>query len=207
MIAAGNEATVFTGSGPAGLFALFPQAEQIDNLRWAFVNEWMCNMIMTMLVFAVIDPSNFFSEVVLAPWILGAGYSAVIWGFASQSLALNAARAVGGQFACAAVYGTKCFTTYPGYSALSALTTFPGTLVGAMLYTLFLGDTDRVLVNLPPAVKTELGLDLSPQSLRALTRDTLVTGDLTPEKDERTHIETVRRRNPIGGREEATATQ
>lgn len=72
----------------------------------------------------------------------------IIWAFASQSVALNVSlpiskfpkvssltaiigqigRDVGGRFACGVIYGSGCFSTYPGYTALAALTTLPASV-------------------------------------------------------------------------------
>lgn len=57
--------------------------------------------------------------------------------FAADSIALNAARDVGGRLACSAVYGRKC---WPGnYAALSALTNILATSVGASKFQCFFG--------------------------------------------------------------------
>ncbi|KAM0756123.1 hypothetical protein T439DRAFT_351843 [Meredithblackwellia eburnea MCA 4105] len=185
LVAGGKEAAVFTTTGPAGVLALFPQPTQAKDLRYVFVNEFMCNLLLAVVVFCVLDPSNFFIQPALAPWIIGTGYAVIIWGFASQSIALNLARDLGGRLACAAVFDGRCFTHYPKYTALAALTTFPSTLLGAMIQTLFLGDTDRVLVNIPPELKEHHALQGgAPMSLRELTREN--DGEVTDREDKTT---------------------
>lgn len=52
--------------------------------------------------------------------------------------------------ACATVYGTECFTAYPKYTAIAALTNLLATPIGCFIQVVFLSDTARLLVNLPP---------------------------------------------------------
>lgn len=50
----------------------------------------------------------------------GGAYAAIIISFAMNSLALNTARDLGGRMACSVIYGSGCWTTYGGYTALAA---------------------------------------------------------------------------------------
>lgn len=52
--------------------------------------------------------------------------------------------------ACATIYGSQCFTAYPKYTAIAALTNLLATPIGCLIQVLFLSDTARLLVNLPP---------------------------------------------------------
>ncbi|KAL8278097.1 hypothetical protein RQP46_009557 [Phenoliferia psychrophenolica] len=184
LISVGKGAAVFTTSGPAGILALFPGPTQAADLRYVFLNEWMGNVFLCILVFCVVDGSNFFVSPSGAPFVIGAGYAVIIWGFASQSVALNIGRDVGGRMACAVIYGKGCFSVYPGYTALAALTTLPATIFGAWIHTLFLGDTGRILVHLPPGVeKEQFGLEGGePLTLRSITRENVPLSQMGREK-------------------------
>ncbi|KAK4701785.1 hypothetical protein P7C70_g4444, partial [Phenoliferia sp. Uapishka_3] len=190
LVAAGEGAVNFSTNGPASVLALFPQVTQAGDLRYVFLNEFICNVFLAILVFCVIDGSNFLIAPAISPVIIGAGYAVIIWGFASQSIALNIARDVGGRMACGVIYGRGCFTTYPGYTALAALTTLPAS-------TLFLGDTDRVLVNLPPGVDREaLGLQGGePLTMRSLTRERINAEKGSPDVASNESQSFMRRRN------------
>ncbi|GAA6034515.1 hypothetical protein JCM8097_005369 [Rhodosporidiobolus ruineniae] len=184
MMALGAEAEVFSPSGPAGMFALFPQAGQAS--RYLFLNEFMGNVFLSVLVFSVLDPTNSFVAIPAAPFVIGLGYFVIIAGYAVDSVSLNAARDVGGRMACAAIYGSKCYTASSSYTALAALTTFPATLIGAALHTLFLSDNRRAIVNYPAEhaeqvsiVNEQRGFTLP---VRSITRDT-VYRDPSPIKN------------------------
>lgn len=55
--------------------------------------------------------------------------------------------------ACACIYGSECFTAYPKYTAIAALTNLLATPIGCFIQVVFLSDTARLLVNLPPNEK------------------------------------------------------
>ncbi|GJN91312.1 hypothetical protein Rhopal_004331-T1 [Rhodotorula paludigena] len=168
-------AQIFTPQGPAGIFALFPSVGQ--ELRWAFFNEFLGNMFLSIIVFSVLDLCNFFVSLPAAPFVIGFGYLVIIIGFSVNSVALNVARDLGGRFACATIYGHKCFTASPGYTALAALTTFPATLCGALIQTLFLSDTARMIVNAPPAMADQVSIVNEQRGFtspsRAITRESV----------------------------------
>ncbi|GAA6056076.1 hypothetical protein JCM3770_001954 [Rhodotorula araucariae] len=168
-------AQIYSPSGPAGVLALFPGIGQ--ELRWAFLNEFIANLFLSILVFSVLDLCNFFVSIPAAPFAIGFGYFVIIVGFAVNSVSLNAARDVGGRFACAAIYGSKCFTASSGYTALAALTTFPASICGAFIQTIFLSDTARMIVNAPPAFADQVSLANEqrgfPAATRAITRESV----------------------------------
>lgn len=145
----------------------------------------MANIVLSLVVFCVIDPRNPFVGFRTGPLIIGFAYAVVIWAFAAESVALNTARDLGGasspshprriiltrygnagRMACATVYGSKCFTTSVGYTALAALTNIPGILIGGMLHTLFLADNAKPVINAHVTAD-----DASNGSMRELTRD------------------------------------
>lgn len=128
-----------------------------------------------MLVFAVIDSRNPFASFNTAPLLIGLAYAVIIWSFALEGVALNTARDLGGRFACGVIYGSKCFTTNKSYVALAALTNIPATFTGGLIYTLFLSDNKRPVVNHPPNHASDMSTRVltheQDANLRALTRD------------------------------------
>jgi hypothetical protein len=87
------------------MFALFPQAGQL--LRYAFANEFVCNVFLAILVFSCLDPTNSFVSIAGAPFVIGLGYFVIVAGFAVDSVSLNAGRDLGGRMGCAAIYGVR----------------------------------------------------------------------------------------------------
>ncbi|GAA5853017.1 hypothetical protein JCM8547_004770 [Rhodosporidiobolus lusitaniae] len=183
MMALGEAAEVYSPNGPAGLFALFPQAGQV--MRYVFLNEFMGNVFLSILVFSVLDPTNSFVAIAAAPFAIGLGYFVIISGFAVDSVSLNAARDVGGRMACGAIYGSKCYTASSSYTALAALTTIPATLIGAAIHTFFLADNRRMVVNYPAEHHDQVSIVNEQRGFsvpgRTITRDT-VYRDPTPVK-------------------------
>ncbi|GAA6058919.1 hypothetical protein JCM10212_002871 [Sporobolomyces blumeae] len=171
----GLSSAIYGPQGPAGLFALFPGSTQA--LRWVFFNEFIGNVFLAILVFSVLDACNFFVSLSTAPFVIGMGYAVIIWGFSINSVALNNARDMGGRMACAVMYGSKCYTASPGYTAIAALTTFPATIIGVAIQTLFLSDSARMIVNAPPAHAAEVDLINESRGFsipsRAVTRESV----------------------------------
>ncbi|KAL8280828.1 hypothetical protein RQP46_006832 [Phenoliferia psychrophenolica] len=162
---AAGKLSVFTPQGPAGVLALFTNAGQ--ELKYVFLGEFMVNLILSIGVFAILDPSNLFVSFASAPFLIALAYSAIIIAFAPNSIALNAARDIGGRMACSTVYGSKC---WPGsYAALSSLTNILATLCGAFIQTTMISDTARPITNNLPDPE---GPSLRAMS-RVITRDTV----------------------------------
>jgi glycerol uptake facilitator-like aquaporin len=59
----------FTPAGPAGALAIFIRPGV--SLGLTFLNETMCTIFIAVLVFSVLDPSNFFVSFGGAPFIIG----------------------------------------------------------------------------------------------------------------------------------------
>lgn len=137
---------VFTPSGPAGAIALFTQPGQ--KIGYVFINEFLGAFIIAVGVFSVLDPSNIFVSPSTAPFLIGCLYFVTIVCFATQSLALNTARDLGGRFAAGIIWGHHCFP--PAYTALAALTNIAASLCGALFQILILSDATRPLINVPP---------------------------------------------------------
>ncbi|PWN50989.1 aquaporin-like protein [Violaceomyces palustris] len=138
----GEAAVVFSASGPAGTIALFPTAGR--SMGSIFANEFFADMLLSLVIWANLDGSNPFTGPQVAPYTIGLAYGVIVWGFSSANVATNTARDLGSRFACGVLWGQDCFPAK--YSALTALTNIPATLVGVSIYTFFLSDTRR-----PPA--------------------------------------------------------
>ncbi|PBK88339.1 aquaporin-like protein [Armillaria gallica] len=131
----------FTPSGPAGIFGLYllPGAK----IGQVFLNEFVTDVMLAVVIWGAIDPTNILVPPQAAPWVIALGYAVAIWGFAFPGLAANAARDVGGRLAALTIYGRQA--SGGPYAALAALTNIPATMVGVLLYELFLADSQRVL--------------------------------------------------------------
>lgn len=143
----GGDAAIFTPTGPAGIFGLLPTPGL--ELRYAFANEFLANVVLSILVFAATEPNNIFLSLPIVPIIVGAGYATIIWGLTDLGLSLNTARDLGGRMACAAVFGRKCFTASSSYTAIAALANIPAVIVGGLIQILFLSDSARPILLLP----------------------------------------------------------
>jgi glycerol uptake facilitator-like aquaporin len=136
---AGQEAAIFTPSGPAGAIALLPApGSQIGII---FVNEFISTAIVGITVFSVLDPSNIFITPASSPIVISVVFFVIIICFGPNGVALNTARDLGGRLAAACFWGRGVFPAK--YSALAVLTNIAGTLFGALFQVLFLSDTVR----------------------------------------------------------------
>ena len=70
MAAAGKlDAIKFTSSGPAGILALY--APVGAHLGLTFLNEFVCDFFIAMVIWAAFDPTNYFAPPAAAPWLIG----------------------------------------------------------------------------------------------------------------------------------------
>ncbi|KZT69435.1 aquaporin-like protein [Daedalea quercina L-15889] len=143
------DSVMFTSQGPGGIFGIYSTAGA--NLGYAFLNEFVCDFILAVVVFGCIDPTNILCPPVVAPWIIGFTYAIIIWGFVPASVAANSARDVGGRLAVLTLWGTPA--TGGRYAAIAALTNIPATILGGIFYHFIFSDSDRVV--------TRAALDLS----------------------------------------------
>jgi glycerol uptake facilitator-like aquaporin len=136
---------LFSPQGPAGIFGLYLLPGQaIGN---AFVNEFTNCVVLTLIIWAALDPSNYMIPPTLAPWLIGLAYGAAVWGFAIPGIALNTARDLGARLWVMTIWGPVWGSRAWGgsYAAITAFTNIPATMVGVILYELFLMDSDRVV--------------------------------------------------------------
>jgi glycerol uptake facilitator-like aquaporin len=135
------ESTLFTPSGPAGAFGLYVTPGL--NLGRVFLNEFVTDTFLAMIIWGCIDPTNILVPPQAAPFVIGVAYAVAVWGFGITALAANPARDLGGRFAALTIWGMEA--AGGRYAAIAALTAFPATLFGIILHEIFLTDYARVM--------------------------------------------------------------
>ncbi|KAJ7056744.1 aquaporin-like protein [Mycena amicta] len=133
----------FTPSGPAGIFANFLQPGASVGL--AFVNEFVVDFFIAMVIFASTDPTNPFVPPSFVAPIISLAYACAIWGFAANGLSANAARDLGGRFAAFTIWGKGAVGASKGYVAIAALTNIPATVLAFVVHEVMFIDSDRVV--------------------------------------------------------------
>ncbi|PCH42982.1 aquaporin-like protein [Wolfiporia cocos MD-104 SS10] len=134
---------MFTTQGPAGVIGLY--ATPGANLGFIFLNEFICDFVLALAIFAAIEPTNAFMPPAAAPWFIGFIYAVVIWGYAPVGLAANSARDVGGRLAALTLWGARA--SGGRYAAIAALTNIPATLLAGVFYELVFNDPDRTVTS------------------------------------------------------------
>ncbi|KIY69323.1 putative aquaporin 2 [Cylindrobasidium torrendii FP15055 ss-10] len=148
MAAAGVlEKLQFTPSGTAGIFGLYVAPG--SHLGQVFLNEFVTDVMLTLVIWGSIDPTNIRIPPFVAPFTIAMAYATAVWSYSVPGIATNAARDVGGRLAALTIYGREA---HGGpYAAIAALTNVPATLFGVFLYEFFLADAQRVI----PALNRE----------------------------------------------------
>jgi len=139
------ETVMFSPQGPAGAFALYTTG----HLPRVFLNEFVSDFFLGLVIWAALDPTNFFAPPVLGPFIIAGAYAAVIWGYAPVGLAANSARDIAGRMAAVTIWGSKA--SGGTYAALAGLTNIPAMICSALFYEFFFTDSSRVI---PPAQRS-----------------------------------------------------
>ncbi|KAJ6491911.1 putative aquaporin 2 [Mycena sanguinolenta] len=132
----------FTPNGPAGILALYLSPG--SNRGHVFVNEFVTDFFLAIVIFGSVDPSNVLVPPSMAGPIIALAYAAAIWGFAGVGLSANSARDLGGRFAAMTIWG-KDAAGDSGYAAIAALTNIPATILAFIVYELMFVDSDRVV--------------------------------------------------------------
>lgn len=135
------EATLFTSQGPAGIFALYAPAG--SNLGLVWLNEFVVDVMLGLLIWSVLDPTNTFAPPPVVPWIIAFAYSSIIWGFSVPGLAANTARDLGGRLAAITFWGTDA--AGGSYAAIAALTNIPAIFLAAIMYEFCFADSSRIV--------------------------------------------------------------
>ncbi|KAK7036137.1 aquaporin-like protein [Favolaschia claudopus] len=132
----------FTPQGPAGILGLY--VSPTASLGLAFLNEFICDFFIGLVIFGCLDPSNAMVPPSMAPVLISMAYAAAIWGFSANGLAANTARDLGGRFAAMTIYGSDAVGR-SGYAAIAALTNIPATILAFLFYEFMFYDSDRVV--------------------------------------------------------------
>ncbi|OCH92657.1 aquaporin-like protein [Obba rivulosa] len=132
---------MFTAQGPAGVFALY--VTPTDNFAYVFLNEFVCDVVIALVAFACMEPTNFLCPPTMMPWIIAFSYAVVIWGYSPAGLAANSARDVGGRLAALTIWGSQA--SGGRYAAISALTNIPATLLASIFYETVFNDGSRTV--------------------------------------------------------------
>ncbi|KAF5333056.1 hypothetical protein D9758_017861 [Tetrapyrgos nigripes] len=135
------EATLFTPNGPAGAFGLYVTPG--TNLGRVFLNEFITDIMIVMVIWNCLDPTNLMVPPFAVPWAIGLVYAVAIWGYSVPGLAANTARDVGGRLAALTIWGMDA--SGGKYAAITALTNILSTIVAVVLYELFFVDYARVI--------------------------------------------------------------
>lgn len=135
------DSTLFTPTGPAGVFALYVSPG--SSLGQVFWNEFVCDFIIGVVIWACLDPTNFFAPPAAVPWIIGLTYAIAIWGYVPVGLSANAARDLGGRFMVLTIWGREA--SGGSYAAIAALTNIPATICAFLFYEFWLVDSSRVI--------------------------------------------------------------
>ncbi|KAI0768697.1 aquaporin-like protein [Trametes elegans] len=130
---------MFTPNGPGGIFGLYVNPG--SDLGYVFINEFVCDFVLGLVIFACTEPGNNLSTPTTMPWLISLAYGVVVWGFAPVGLAANAARDLGGRFAAMTLFGRAA--SGGNYAALAALTNIPATLLAGVFYEFVLNDSMR----------------------------------------------------------------
>ncbi|KAF9003936.1 putative aquaporin 2 [Cyathus striatus] len=135
--------TMFTPTGPAGIFALYLPPGQ--SLSRAFLNECTNSFFVALVIWACSDPSNVLVPPQLGPVVIAFSYGVAVWGFAIPGIALNTARDVGCRLWTMSIWGMPA--SGGKYAAIAALTNIPMTLLAFVVYEFILADSDRVVTS------------------------------------------------------------
>ncbi|KAI0829873.1 aquaporin-like protein [Trametes gibbosa] len=139
------DTVMFTTSGPGGIFGLYVNPG--TDLGFVLVNEFVCDFVLGLVIFACTDPGNPLSTPTTMPWIISLAYGVVVWGYAPVGLAANSARDLGGRFAAMTLFGKAA--NGGKYAALAALTNIPATMLAGVFYELVFNDSTRSTSRLP----------------------------------------------------------
>ncbi|KAI0331215.1 aquaporin-like protein [Cubamyces sp. BRFM 1775] len=135
------DSVMFTANGPAGIFAIY--ATPGVSLGRIFLNEFVCDFLIGLVIWACLDPTNFSAPPAAGPWIISFAYAVVVWGYSPVTVATNAARDVGARLMALTIWGMPA--SGGSYAAIAALTNIPATLLAVAFYEFVLADSSRVV--------------------------------------------------------------
>ncbi|THU94954.1 aquaporin-like protein [Dendrothele bispora CBS 962.96] len=101
----GLDAALFTPQGPAGAFGLYVTPG--TNLGRMFLNEFICDLMITLLIFSCLDLTNMLIPPFAIPLVIGLAYAVAVWVPFPGVIAANTARDLGGRLAAMTIWGMK----------------------------------------------------------------------------------------------------
>ncbi|KAI0768698.1 aquaporin-like protein [Trametes elegans] len=180
------DAVMFTPNGPAGVFALYaPPGESLGRI---FLNEFVSDFFIGLVIWACLDPTNFSAPPAAGPWIISFSYAVIVWGYSPVGVATNAARDVGCRLMALTIWGTAAGGG--SYAAIAALTNIPATLLAVAFYEFILADSSRVVT--PGHVDFLAGHIAHEEHSQGVIREGSV-GTVSPGLDEKAHEQTIER--------------
>ncbi|EJF58218.1 aquaporin-like protein, partial [Dichomitus squalens LYAD-421 SS1] len=133
------DAVLFTPNGPAGAFALYVSPG--SNLGRVFLNEFVVDFLIGLVIWACLDPTNFSASPTTAPLIIAFTYGVMVWGYATEGIATNTARDLGARLMAITIWGLEAGGG--PYAAITALTNILATSLAAVFYELVFADYSR----------------------------------------------------------------
>lgn len=135
---AAHGTTVFNG-GVASILCTFPNANQ-TNQGYLFFQEFMVDAFIGVVIWSCLDPANPFVTPSSVPFTIGFTYTAMIIGFAANSISTNTARDLGTRIVAAMFFGKEAFT-YQNYAWISILVNIPATIFATGYYEFLMRDS------------------------------------------------------------------
>lgn len=132
--------TAVYNGGVASIFCTFPNPNQ-TNQGYLFLQEWFVDAFIGVVIWSCLDPANPFVTPVSVPWTIGFAYTAMIVGFAANSISTNLARDLGTRIVAAIFFGGEAFSFNHGYSWISILVNIPATIFAVCYYELLIRDS------------------------------------------------------------------
>ena len=136
---AAHGTAVFNG-GAASILCSFPNPGQ-TNQGFIFLQEFFVDSFIGIVIWSCLDPANPFVTPASVPWTIGFAYTAMILGFAANTLSTNLARDLGTRIVAAIFFGREAFSYDNGYSWISILVNVPATIFATGYYELLIRDS------------------------------------------------------------------
>ncbi|KAI8975901.1 aquaporin-like protein [Trametes punicea] len=184
LAAAGKlDAVLFTANGPAGIFAIY--ASPGMSLGRIFLNEFVCDFLLGLVIWACLDPTNFCAPPSVGPAVISFAYAVMVWGYSPVGVATNAARDVGARLMALTIWGLPAGGG--SYAAIAALTNIPATLCAVAFYEFILADSSRVVTSVHAEFLA--GHLAHEEHSQGVIRET----SLSPGPDDKAHEQTIER--------------
>ena len=132
--------TAVYNGGVASILCTFPNPNQ-TNQGYIFFQEFIVDSFIGMVIWSCLDPANPFVTPVSVPWTIGFAYSAMVIGFAANSISTNLARDLGTRIVAAIFFGKEAFTFDNGYAWISILVNIPATIFATGYYEFLMRDS------------------------------------------------------------------